>query len=138
MLMMLEDDPERLQRFRDVLRSIDPKLHLQLWRNAHQMMSEAASYLENTWLISLDPDLEEEPDGVEPGDRYMVAQWLVSQPIVRPVIVHSSNVERSTWMAGAFDLGKWKHWRVAPIGDDWIESDWRRAVTRLLKIYPPR
>jgi hypothetical protein len=63
----------------------------------------------------------------------MVAQWLVAQPIVRPVIVHSSNGERSTWMAGAFDLAGWRHRRVPPFGDDWIETSWRQAVRRLLK-----
>jgi hypothetical protein len=57
---------------------------------------------------------------------------LVSQPIMRPVIVHSSNSERASWMAGEFDLAGWRHWRVAPIGDDWIESDWRQVVRLLL------
>jgi hypothetical protein len=62
----------------------------------------------------------------------MVAQWLVSQPVIRPVIVHSSNGERSSWMAGAFDLAGWRHYRVAPLGDDWVELDWRKIVRRLL------
>ena len=47
--------------------------------------------------------------------------------------VHSSNTERALWMAGEFDLADWRHWRVAPIGDDWIELDWRHAVRRILK-----
>jgi hypothetical protein len=35
-------------------------------------------------------------------------------------------------MAGAFDLAGWRHWRVAPLGDDWVESHWRQVVRRLL------
>ena len=86
------------------------------------MIREAGPLLPSTVLISLDHDLEPEPGGSDPGDGYMVAQWLVSQPIVRPVIVHSSNGARSTWMAGAFDVEGWRHYRVSPLGDDWVES----------------
>ena len=114
MLLMLEDDGERLERFAAVLRALAPDLPFRV-------------------LISLDHDLESKPGHTDPGDGYMVAQWLTSQPVVRPVIVHSSNGERSLWMAGEFDLGGWRHYRVAPLGDDWVEVDWRRLVRRLLK-----
>ncbi len=133
MLLMLEDTMERLERFAVVLQGIDPTLSLRVWRDAHVMIREAGPLLESSLLISLDHDLEGEPGGSDPGDGYMVAKWLVSQQVVRPVIFHSSNAERSSWMAGEFDLAGWRHWRVAPLGDDWIELDWRRIVCRLLK-----
>ena len=133
MLLMLEDDGARLERFTAVLRTVAPELPLRIWRDAHAMIREAGPLLPSTVLISLDHDLEPEPGGPDPGDGYLVAQWLVSQPIIRPVIVHSSNRERSTWMAGAFDLEGWRHYRVAPLGSDWIELDGRRVVRRLLK-----
>lgn len=131
-LLMLEDDAERVARFAAVLRGLDPTLPLRVWRDAHAMIREAGPLLASAVLISLDHDLTAEPGDPDPGDGYMVAQWLTAQPVVRPVIVHSSNGERSTWMAGAFDLAGWRHWRVAPIGDDWIEADWRRVLRRLL------
>jgi hypothetical protein len=130
---MLEDDADRLARFAAVLRAIDPTLPLRAWRDAHAMIGEAGALLMSATLISLDHDLETEAGAADPGDGYLVAQWLVSQPIVRPVIIHTSNRERSDWMAGAFDLAGWRHWRVAPLGEDWIESDWRRVVRRLLE-----
>ncbi len=133
MILMLEDDSERLERFTAVLRALDPDLPLRVWRDAHAMIREAGPLLPSTVLISLDHDLEPEPGGYDPGDGYMVAQWLVLQPLVRPVIVHTSNGERSMWMAGAFDLEGWRHYRVSPLGDDWVEIDWRRIVRRLLK-----
>lgn len=133
MLLMLEDDAERVARFTAVLQALAPELRLQVWRDAHSMIREAGTLLPSTALISLDHDLEPDHDGADPGEGYMVAQWLVSQPIVRPVIVHSSNSERARWMAGAFDLAGWKHWRVPALGDDWIESDWRSVVRHILR-----
>lgn len=133
MLLMLEDDAERLERFAAVLKIIDPDLPFRVWRNAHAMIREAGPLLASSFLISLDHDLEPMPGEPDLGDGYMVAKWLTSQPIIRPVIVHSSNGERSSWMAGEFDLAGWRHWRVVPFGDDWVESDWCRVVRGILK-----
>jgi hypothetical protein len=132
-LLMLEDNSERLERFAAVLQDLDSALPLRVWRDAHAMIREAGPLLPFAALISLDHDLEPEPGASDPGDGYMVAKWLVSQSVVCPVVVHSSNGERSSWMAGEFDLAGWPHWRVAPLGDDWVESDWRRIVRQLLK-----
>jgi hypothetical protein len=96
------------------------------------MIREVGPLLSSAALISLDHDLDAEPGGPDTGDGYIVAQWLVSQPVVRPVIIHTSNGERASWMAGVFDLAGWRHYRVAPLGDDWVEQDWRRLVRRLL------
>jgi hypothetical protein len=131
-LLLLEDNADRLERFAAVLQALDPTLPLKVWRDAHAMIREAGLLLPSTAFLSLDHDLEPEPGAADPGDGYLVAQWLVSQSVVRPVIVHSSNGERSSWMAGVFDLAGWRHWRVAPLGEDWIESDWRRVARRLL------
>jgi hypothetical protein len=132
-LLMLEDNAERLERFAAVLRIIDPTLAMRSWRDAHKMMAEAGPLLGAALLISLDHDLEPEQGAADPGDGYMVTKWLVGQPAVRPVIIHTSNVERSTWMAGELELAGWRHWSVAPLGEDWIEVDWQRIVRRLLK-----
>ena len=132
MLLMLVDDAERLERFTAVLRAIDPDLPLRAWRDAHRMIREVGPLLQSTTMISLDHDLESEPGAPDPGDGLEVVRFLVSQPVVCPVIVHSSNSERSRWMAGEFDLAGWSHWRVAPLGEDWIESDWRTVVRQIL------
>jgi hypothetical protein len=130
---MLEDNTERVQRFTEALRTIDPELPLLVWRDARAMIREVGSHLSASRLISLDHDLEPIDGGPDPGDGLEVVKFLVSQPVVCPVIIHTSNRERSNWMAGEFDLAGWRHWRVAPLGDDWIEADWRRLVKRLLK-----
>lgn len=133
MLLMLEDDAERLDRFAVVLRTIAPELPLWVWRDAHAMIRDAGPLLASATLISLDHDLESSPGEQDPGDGLMVVKWLVMQPHIRPVIIHSSNAERSDWMAGEFELAGWRHWRVAPLGDDWIETEWLTLVGRFLR-----
>ncbi len=133
MLLMLEDDAERVQRFTETLRVIDAALPLMVWRDARTMIRAVVPHLPAARVISLDHDLEPAQGAPDPGDGLEVVKFLVSQPVVRLVIIHSSNGERSTWMAGEFELAGWRFWRVAPLGDDWIELDWRRLVGKLLK-----
>lgn len=134
MLLMLEDNAERLERFAVTLRAIDPDLPFRSWSDAHAMIREVGPLLESATLISLDHDLETDPDGPDPGDAVAVAKFLVTQPVAVPVIIHSSNSGRSRWMEGEFELAGWPYWRVAPLGDDWIESDWRAAVQQILTL----
>jgi len=133
MLLMLEDDAERVQRFKETVRSLDATLPLTIWRNAKTMIHEIGPLLPAAKLISLDHDLEPEEGDAHPGDGLEVVKFLVSQPLIRPVIIHSSNIDRSDWMAGDLELAGWPFWRVAPLGEDWVEVDWRRAVKRLLR-----
>jgi hypothetical protein len=133
MLLLLEDNAERVERFTAALKRLDAALPLCVWRNAHDMLREVGPLLPATRLLSLDHDLEGENDLADPGDGLMVAKFLIKQPIICPVIIHSSNTERSSWMAGEFELAGWPFDLVAPIGDDWIETDWCRKVKRLLK-----
>lgn len=135
MLLMLEDNKERLERFEASLRILDAKLPLTVWSDAWRMIREVEEFLPLAALISLDHDLEppESEPAHDPGDGMDAARFLAARPPVCPVIVHSSNRERSTWMMGEFELGRWKAYRVAPIGDDWIEQDWLGRVRRLLR-----
>jgi hypothetical protein len=133
MLLMLEDDADRVRRFTAALHAIDPELPLLVWRDARAMIRESGPHLPAARLISLDHDLEPVDGGPGPGDGLEVVKFLVSQPVVCPVIIHTSNGERSTWMAGEFDLAGWRHWRVAPLGEDWIEVDWRQRARQILK-----
>jgi hypothetical protein len=132
---MLEDDNERIERFRAALKSLDPEMPLIVWRNARKMIVEVERYLPTARLISLDHDLERiEGQTEDPGDGIDVARFLAELTPVCPVIVHSSNGLRSDWMVGEFELGGWRYKRVAPIGDDWIEAYWRTVVRKLLKL----
>ncbi|HWG45549.1 MAG TPA: cyclic-phosphate processing receiver domain-containing protein [Gemmataceae bacterium] len=134
MLLMLEDNADRLRRFTATLRQIAPDLPLRVWRNAWTMIEEMGLYLPAARLISLDHDLDpEEGRTDDPGTGWDLTKVLAALPPVCPVIIHTSNGERGTWMCGEFELGGWRYYRVPPLGEDWIEMDWRRRVRRLLK-----
>lgn len=133
MLLMLEDDSERIERFTVAVRAIDPSLPLVIWRSAKVMVREVGPLLHSARLISLDHDLEPQPGETEdPGDGIDVARFLGGLSPACPVVIHSSNATRGDWMMGEFELGGWQARRVAPIGEDWIEAYWQVVVGRLL------
>jgi hypothetical protein len=134
MLLMLEDNAERVRRFTAALRSVNPALELRLWRNAWTMIREVEPLLPLARVISLGHELDpEDGDPSDPGTGWDVAQFLAARPPACPVIIHTSNGPRADWMCGEFELGGWRYHRVAPLGDDWIENDWRRVIRRLLR-----
>jgi hypothetical protein len=137
-ILMLEDDADRIRRFTAALRDITHGLQLLVWRDAYRMSCEVDPYLPSARLISLDHDLEPEPgDPLDLGDGMVVAKTLALHPQPCPVIIHSSNGTRSDWMAGEFELAGWSYRRVAPIGEMWIEEYWRVVVRDLLRETPP-
>jgi hypothetical protein len=133
MIIMLEDDNDRIRRFERAVRSIDLSLKLITWRNAHRMIKELEDHLADARLITLDHDLEcEAGETGDPGDGMDVVRNLNRFRQTCPVIIHSSNVTRSDWMAGDFELAGWNYHRVAPIGEYWIEESWRVTASELL------
>jgi hypothetical protein len=117
------------------LRTVAPTMSVMVWKSANRMIRELEPVLPTARLISLDHDLEPVDSEIEdPGDGVDVAKFVAIRPPVCPVIIHSSNRSRSDWMIGEFELGGWNYRRVAPIGDDWIESYWRAVVAELLNL----
>lgn len=134
MLLLLEDDYDRLARFEATWQKISPDQPIKFWRDAHVMMREAGAWLPSATLISLDHDLEPLPGDPDPGDGVMVAKWLVEQTHVVPIVIHSSNSDRVRWMIGEFDLANRRHWRAVPFGDNWIEEHWRQVALEALHL----
>ena len=60
MLLMLEDNAERIERFTEALRRVAPEMELRLWRDAGKMLEEMPALLPKVRLISLDHDLDPE------------------------------------------------------------------------------
>lgn len=132
MVLLLEDDADRVRAFCAVLLRLVPGLNVVVWSDAHAMIREAGAHIGAARLISLDHDLVAPPGSPDPGDGLDVARFLVSQPVVRPVIVHSSNADRSVRMMGEFELACWPCVRVLPFGEGWIEREWRAEAARCL------
>ena len=134
MLLMLEDDPDRIERFTRTLKRIDASLPLVIWHSARAMIREVGDVLPQARLISLDHDLEPwDGETEDPGEGVEVARFLAERPPVCPVLIHSSNRTRSDWMIGDLDLGGWSYRRVAPIGENWIEEYWHAVVKDFLR-----
>jgi hypothetical protein len=68
MLLMLEDDRERIERFTATLGAIAPSMPLVVWRSAGKMIREIEPYLSAARLISLDHNLEPVEGEDDPGD----------------------------------------------------------------------
>jgi CheY-like chemotaxis protein len=131
LILMLEDDAERLDRFHAVAAKLGAELVS--WADAFGMLAEIGPYLPSAALISLDHDLE--PTGpADPGDGLQIAKHLASLPPRCPVVIHTSNGVRGDMMEGEFELARWTYHRVLPVGDDWIEVDWFRVVKRRLRM----
>src|SRR3954453_14484557 len=110
-VLMLEDDPERLDRFEMVAGKLG--VELIWWPDARAMIAEVGPLLPTAALVSLDHDLMPIHD-IEPGDGLDGAKHLA--PLC-PVIIHTSNRLRGDAMEGELDLAGWTYHRVAPIGD---------------------
>jgi hypothetical protein len=98
------------------------------------MIAECREHLRTCSLICLDHDLEPDVDGVDPGDGMDVARVLAPLRPACPILIHSSNGDRSLLMRGAFELEGCRVVTVLPLGADWIEDHWRRRVVELLGI----
>lgn len=132
-ILILEDNAERIEAFRRVAARVAPGMDVVVWSDARAMIREVGDRLEACRLISLDHDLYAPPGSPDPGDGLEVAKFLVSRPLVRPVIIHSSNADRSRWMVGEFELAGWPCSRVLPFGEGWVE-EWRAEVARILEM----
>lgn len=132
-ILILEDNEERIAAFSSVVAGMVPECELRLWRDARSFMAEARDWLPRALLISLDHDLNPQPGAThDPGTGLEVATWLAQQTPVCPVIVHSSNHERVESMINELRFGGWAWDRVGPWGDAWIGGTWRRKAEALL------
>ncbi len=134
MICILEDDPARVARFRAVAARIAPDATLRIWPDAHRMLSQLPDCLDCVVLMSLDHDLHPaQADAADPGSGYDVAKVLGELIPCCPIIIHTSNGERGTWMEGELSRAGWKYARVHPFADEWIEKEWAALVERFLR-----
>jgi hypothetical protein len=128
-ILILEDSPKRLALMRKALDSLPAQIEVRHWDNAWAMQKEAAQWLPQTCLISLDSDLSNSPVG-NPGDGMDAVQMLNWHKPVCPVIVHTSLPEDGRKMAQALRGGGW---RVEQVIFNTREAlaDWLYAVEEL-------
>ena len=132
MIYILEDNDERIQQFRAAAAAVAPDVPVRFWRSAREMIADLVDALEHASIISLDHDLNRLGDEPDPGTGYDVARLLGELIPCCPIVIHTSNGERGTWMEGALQHAGWQYERVYPFGDDWIANDWAPVVRRAL------
>ena len=137
-LLLLEDNAERIAAFESVLSELGNDWQMQIWRDAPRMIAECANHFPNTHLISLDHDLNPQPDATsDPGTGLEVAKFLASHFPFCPVIIHSTNSDRAWSMHNELRFGGWTVERFGPIGDDWFHKVWLPKARELLAGSPP-
>jgi hypothetical protein len=133
---MLEDDHERIEIFSAVLRERWPEVELRFWRTAPTFIEHYSTVAVPPLLIALDHDLfKDDPLDPDPGDGRDVARFLVAQPPISPVLIHSTNSAAADSMLFALQEADWKASRISPLGEDWIEEDWFPMATRIIRKY---
>ena len=125
LILMLEDESHRLTRFESVLSKLGDAIEWQHWRTAADFIAGYEAKSREPVLICLDHDLfTEHPDDPDPGDGRDVAKYLANQTPCCHVIIHSSNAIAADSMYFTLKDANWDAERIAPLGQDWIESYW--------------
>lgn len=134
LLLVLDDDRERLRGFEEIVSRLGAEWTLKTWRDAPSMIAEIDSLLDQAHLISLDHDLyRDSTDAPDPGTGRMIANLLSKRPPVCPVIVHSTNTDAAWGMHNELVSGRWKVELVHHMNQSgWIEERWLPAVTKIL------
>ncbi|QDT01766.1 hypothetical protein K227x_01340 [Rubripirellula lacrimiformis] len=122
---MLEDDLDRISRFRAILALHHPAATLDVHRTAPDFIDAYSRLNRVPDLICLDHDLfTDSPDDPDPGDGRDVAAFLVTREPTTSTLIHSTNAAAADSMLYSMREHGWNVDRIAPLGEDWIESYW--------------
>jgi CheY-like chemotaxis protein len=142
-IVILEDNLDRQAAMSDVLVDLFPTAAIEYFAVAREMIKRLDSTgIYDVSLISLDNDLDmvTSPDGrsVDAGDGIEVAKWLITQPPVFPVLVHTTNTLAGDQIDELLSANGWWHARVVPYdGEIWIQEVWRSTVRDLIVTHAP-
>ncbi len=132
-LVMLEDDLDRIRRFRAIIAAEHPAARLDVYRTAPAFIAAYPSLDLTPCLICLDHDLfVDSPDDPDPGDGRDVSTFLTTQAAICPALIHSTNAVAADSMLFSMRDAGWTVDRIAPIGDDWIESYWYPVAREII------
>lgn len=130
-ILILEDNEIRLNGFLNTLARAGCKLNVKVWNDALVMIDQIDQHIDQACIISLDHDLyPADSSDTDPGDGLDVARHLATLKPTCPVIIHSSNADRSRVMQGELELAGWTCTMVGPFGDGWVQEDWLPVVLR--------
>jgi hypothetical protein len=135
LILLLEDNPDRLGAFRRAIRSLGEDWSVKDWRDAHRMISECEEFLGQAALISLDHDLVSETGlSSDPGTGLDAASHFAGMLPACPVVIHSSNSDAAWSMHNELRFAGWHVERVGPLGEDWIQHAWLTKARELITL----
>jgi len=135
LILILEDNEDRIRNFQNAVKSLGENFPTRFWFEAPKMIANLPSVLNQAGLISLDHDLNLQPNVTkDPGTGLEVAEFLAKQSPICPVLIHSTNYEKAWSMYNELRFAGWQVDRVGPIGDGWEQCLWLPKVKSMLNI----
>ena len=132
-VLILDDKSERRAEFERLAPTLGDDFEVLIWDDANRMQKECERFLSRAALISLENDLDGKPGACsDPGTGLDVAKFLAEKKPVCPVIVHTSNTDRSFSILNELRFADWRVDRVGPFGERWIEKYWARKAKEML------
>ena len=133
LLLILDDDRERLRGFDRIAPLLGADWALKTWRNAPSMLSEIEPHLNQVRLISLDHDLyRDSAADPDPGTGRMIADFLSARKPVCPVVIHSTNTDAAWGMFNQLTSAGWTAELVHHLNQPaWIEELWLPVARKL-------
>jgi hypothetical protein len=96
LILILEDNENRIRDFQVAVKSFGGSYHARIWMDAPTMISEVPFVLDLACIISLDHDLNPQPDvTTDAGTGLEVAEFIASYPPLCPELIHSTNYEKA-------------------------------------------
>jgi hypothetical protein len=135
---ILEDDPQRVELMRGVLKVTLPTCERRFFAAAPDMVEWLCEHLVRVVFISLDHDLDwvvpRALQSCDPGCGRDVADWLAAQMPICPVFVHTSNQDASVGMMRVLAESGWPTHRVYPAPDlTWVTTYWAADLNAYLR-----
>jgi hypothetical protein len=137
-IVILDDEPERIQAMTACLSNRLPGYHVVTFDNAPDMVDWLREHLGDASLMCLDHDLgpnrSRNGEVFDPGTGRDVADYLATRSPICPVLIHTTNSLAAPGMAMVLDDSRWLHSRVVPYNDlEWVTADWIGEVREALR-----
>lgn len=132
-IVILEDNAERRRLMQDALIDRFSQYDIRFFITAGEAIAHLRENYDKLLAIILDHDLDLIPvDGqrlIDPGSGRDVADFLSTQPVVCPIVIHTTNAPAAVGMEAVLHDAGWKTYRVIPVGEfKWIPKLWFQTV----------
>lgn len=146
-LLILEDDRRRINKFHSVTRKSVPDLNVQIHTTAPGFIAAIQAVLDYRGpsspdlklFLSLDHDLDEGNCPYESNHQSgtEVVDFLCTQFLRMPTVVHSANRDEGDSMAKKLRKKGFETERIRPFADlSWIKWDWLPVISRWFSRQP--